>query len=144
MKRKFRIKKRYIVLGSIALLIFLLLFFLSSIVKWYVVKNSEDLIGRKVDIAGLHINYFKWTVKVEDFTMYEVNKKDTFVKFHELFVNFDPWNLLHKEIAFSEIRLDKPWVSIMYADSVLILTIFFLRGIPRLWTPSLKKKAATP
>lgn len=118
MKQKFKIKKRYIILGSIALLIFLLLFFLSSIVKWYVVKNSEDLIGRKVDIAGLHINYFKWTVKIEDFTMYEINKKDTFVNFQELFVNFDPWNLLHKEIAFSEIRLDKPWVSIVYADSV--------------------------
>ncbi len=128
MKRKYRIKKRYIVLGSIALLIFLLLFFLSSIVKWYVVKKSEDLIGRKVDIAGLHINYFKWTVQVEDFTMYEVNKTDTFVKFHELFVNFDPWNLLHKEIAFSEIRLDKPWVSIMYADSVFNFNDFLSPG----------------
>ncbi|HPB25513.1 MAG TPA: DUF748 domain-containing protein [Bacteroidales bacterium] len=128
MKQKFKIKKRYIILGSIALLIFLLLFFLSSIVKWYVVKNSEDLIGRKVDIAGLHINYFKWTVKIEDFTMYELNKKDTFVNFQELFVNFDPWNLLHKEIAFSEIRLDKPWVSIVYADSVFNFNDFLAPG----------------
>jgi len=128
MKRKFKIKKRYIILGSIALLIFLLLFFLSSIVKWYVVKNSEDLIGRKVDIAGLHINYLKWAVKIEDFTMYEVNKKDTFANFHELYVNFDPWNLLHKEIAFSEIRLDKPRVSIIYADSVFNFNDFLSPG----------------
>ena len=128
MKRKFKIKKRYIILGSIALLIFLLLFFLSSIVKWYVVKNSEDLIGRKVDITGLHINYLKWTVKIEDFTMYEVNKKDTFANFHELFVNFDPWHLLHNEIAFSEIRLDKPWVSIIYADSVFNFNDFLSPG----------------
>jgi len=118
MTHKFRIKKRYIILGSIFILVFLLLFFLSSIVRWYLVKNSVELIGRKIDLQELHINYFKCSVRADNFTMYEQNQKDKFVNFGELYVNFDPWNLLHNEIAFSEIRLDKPWVSLVYSDSV--------------------------
>ncbi|HOY32217.1 MAG TPA: DUF748 domain-containing protein [Bacteroidales bacterium] len=118
MKKKFGIKKRYIILVSIGLLLFLFLFFLSDIIRWYLVKNSVELIGRKVDLQELHINYFKCTVRAENFAMYETNQKDKFVNFSELFVNFDPWNLLHNEIAFSEIRLVRPQVSIIYADSV--------------------------
>ncbi|HNW70476.1 MAG TPA: DUF748 domain-containing protein [Bacteroidales bacterium] len=118
MKKKFRIKKRHIILLSIFLVIFLLLFFLSSIVRWYLVKNSEELIGRKIELSGLHINYLKVSVRAENFLMYEKNKADTFVSFKELYINFDPWHLFKNEYAFSEIRLDKPYVSLIYADTL--------------------------
>jgi len=118
MKKKFRIKKRYIILLSIFTIIFLLLFFLSSIVRWYLVKNGEKIIGRKIELSELHINYLTVSVRAENFLMYEKNKKDTFVSFKELRINFDPWHLFKNEYAFSEILLDKPYVSLVYADTL--------------------------
>lgn len=107
-----KIKKRYIVIGSFLLLIFLFLFLLSTFVKSYFVRNSEKLIGRKVNMKELHFNYFKVSVIVRDFKMFEKNGKDTFISFRELYVNFDPWKLLHNEYAFSEISLVDPYVYI--------------------------------
>jgi len=110
------LKKIYIVLLSIILLIFLLLFFLSTIVKVWIVKNSESLIGRKIDLKELHINYLKISIKAIDFVMYEKNKQDTFVAFDELYVNFNPWRLISNEYSFAEIKLVDPYVTIEYSS----------------------------
>ncbi len=110
------LKKRYIVLLSIILLIFLLLFFLSTIIRVWLVKNSESLIGRKIDLKELHINYLKISIKAVDFVMYEKNKQDTFVAFDELYVNFNPWKLISNEYSFAEIKLAEPHVTIEYSS----------------------------
>ncbi len=103
-------KKRHYFLTGITLIIFLVLFFLSTIIKNYIVKHSEELIGRKIALNELHINYFKVQVTARDFTLYEENKKDTFVYFHELLVNYDPWKMISNEYAVSQIRLVNPYI----------------------------------
>ncbi|HET6559801.1 MAG TPA: DUF748 domain-containing protein, partial [Prolixibacteraceae bacterium] len=108
-----RIKKRYLFLGVFALLIFGLLFFLPTITKNYVEKNSEKLIGRKLEIGELHFNYAKVAAQVKDLVLFEDNKKESFVSFSELYINFDPWKLFSKEYAFSEIRLVNPKVQVI-------------------------------
>lgn len=108
-----RIKKRYIFSGIFILLIFGLLFFLSTITKNYVVKNSEELIGRKLAIGELHFNYAKVTAQVKDLVLFEDDKQKSFVSFSELYVDFDPWKLFSKEYAFSEIRLVNPRVQVI-------------------------------
>ncbi len=105
-------KKRYFVLGGITLILFLFLFFLSSIIKSYVVKNSHDLIGRKLTLDELHINYLKVQVSAHNFTLYEENKKDTFVYFNELLINYNPWKLLSNEYAVAQIKLVNPYIYI--------------------------------
>jgi hypothetical protein len=107
-----KIKKRYYVLGSLVLITFLFLFFLSTIIKNYVVNNSKELIGRNITLNDLHINYLKVQVKAKDFTLYELNEKDTFVYFNELLINYDPWKMLSNEYAVSQIRLVKPYIFI--------------------------------
>lgn len=111
-------KKFYIALIIIGLLIVLLLNSLSSIVRWYVVKHSQELTGRQIEIKELHFNYFKTAVRIDDFVMHEAFKPDTFMSFSELYVNYDPWALLTNEYAFSEIRLINPHISIIQNDSV--------------------------
>ncbi len=54
------------------------LFFLSTIVRQYVENNGEELIGRKVSIEDLHLNYAKVSVDIEKFVLYEKNETDTF------------------------------------------------------------------
>lgn len=106
------IKKKYYFFGGIAIALFLFLFFLSTIIKNYVVKNSEELIGRKLTLKELHINYFKVQVIAHKLTLFEENKKDTFIYFSELLINYDPWKMIRNEYAISQIRLVNPYVYI--------------------------------
>jgi len=117
MKTKIKIKKKHIVLSIIFLIVFLIMFFLSTIVRIWLVKNSKEIIGRQIELKELHINYLKFSVEADNFLMYEQNQKDTFVSFQQLYVNFDPWHLLHNEYAFSEIKLINPTVSLIYSDT---------------------------
>lgn len=107
------LKKRYYFIGVFILIIFALLFFLSTITKNYVVKNSEKLIGRKIEIGELHFNYAKVSVQVKDFKLYEDDKTTPFVSFAELYVDFNPWYLISGEYNFSEIRLVQPKVEVI-------------------------------
>lgn len=108
-----RIKKRYIFLGFLSLMVVVLLFFLSTITKNWLVKNSEKLIGRKLEIGEMHFNYAKVAVQLKDLVLFEANKTDSFASFSELYINFDPWKLISNEYAFSEIRLAQPRIQVI-------------------------------
>ncbi|MBL7971940.1 MAG: DUF748 domain-containing protein, partial [Prolixibacteraceae bacterium] len=107
------IKKRYIILGVIILAILTTLFFLSTITRNYLVKNSEKLIGRKLAIGEIHFNYAKVAVLVKDFVLFEDNGADSFASFSELYINFNPWTLPSGEYSFSEIRLVRPQIQVI-------------------------------
>jgi len=108
-----RIKKRYLIPGIIFCILAIFLFFLSDITKNYLVKNSEKLIHRKIEIGELHFNYAKVAVQVKNFAMYEDNKTDQFLSFDEFYINLNPWALLQNEYSVSEIRLAEPKVRII-------------------------------
>jgi hypothetical protein len=108
-----RIKKRYLIPGIIALILGIFLYFLSDIARNYLVKNSEKLIHRKIEIGELHFNYAKVAVQVKDFVLYEDNKTAQFLSFREFYINLNPWTLLRNEYSVSEIRLTEPKVQII-------------------------------
>lgn len=107
------IKKRYLIPGIILGVLAIFLFFLSDIAKNYLVKNSEKLIGRKISIGELHVNYAKVALQVKDFVLFEDNKTDQFLSFSEFYINLNPWTLLQNEYSVSEIRLAEPKVQII-------------------------------
>ncbi|MBN2215249.1 MAG: DUF748 domain-containing protein [Bacteroidales bacterium] len=107
-----KMKKRRLIFGSIILILFLFFFFLSTFLKKWLVKNSNELIGRKINLSELHINYLKAAVRAKDFVMFETNQADSFISFNELYINFDPWHLLRNEYCFSGITLIQPRVFI--------------------------------
>ena len=107
------IRKRYIIGGAVAILLFLVLFFLSTIVKNWLVNHSEKLIGRKVEIGELHFNYAKIAVQAKDVVIYEKDPRTPFFSFHEFYLNFDPWALLGNEYSVSEIRLDQAKLAVI-------------------------------
>lgn len=108
-----RIKKRYFVVGILAFLILAVLFFLSTITKDYLVKNSEKLIGRKIEIGELHFNYAKVAVQVKNLTLFEDNQTDQFLSFSEFYINLNPWTLFSNEYSVSEIRLVNPRIQVI-------------------------------
>jgi hypothetical protein len=111
-------KKRYYLLGAFAILLASLLFFLSSIVKNWAVKNSDELLGRKMAISDLHFNYLKVAVRATEVAIYETNDVDSFISFRELYVDFSPWKLLNKEYSFSKISLDGLYANIVQNDTL--------------------------
>ena len=108
-----RLSRKRIIVISIISLIFLLLFFLSAIVKNYVVKNSKELIGRKLEINELNFNYTKLAARIKGLKLYEQNGIDKFVSFDELYVNISPWKLISGEYSVSQIYLDGLQLSII-------------------------------
>lgn len=108
-----RVKKGYFVLGIFAFLIVAILFFLSTITKDYLVKNSEKLIGRKLTIGEMHFNYAKVSVQIKDLVLFEANQTDSFASFNEFYINLNPWTLPLREYTVSEIRLVNPQIQVI-------------------------------
>lgn len=88
------------------------------IAKNYVVNNSKELIGRKVDIDKLKYNYFTSTARVFDFKLYEANEKDVFVSFDTLIINLEPVQLLFGEKNVEQFYIKDLFVNIEMNDSV--------------------------
>lgn len=103
MKQISRKKKIWLSLLGLILVFF---FFLSSLTRVYVLNNSKELLGRKLEIAELHFNYAKVAVRINDFHLYEQNDIDEFVSFDELYVNVSLWKLFSGEYSLSQIYLD--------------------------------------
>ncbi len=69
-------RKRIKIIGIVLLVVFILLFFLSSIARSYIQKHSEELIGRKIELRQLHFNYLRVSVQwVLDFHIYFLELK---------------------------------------------------------------------
>ncbi|WP_461629043.1 DUF748 domain-containing protein [Labilibaculum euxinus] len=108
-----KLTKGKIIIGSIAIVLFFIFLMLSAIVRYWVNKNSEELIGRKIEISELHFNYAKVSARVKGFRLYELDGNSNFVSFDELYVNINPWKLLAGEYSVSEIYLDGLNVSVI-------------------------------
>ena len=114
----FKQRKRWAKATMISfLIVFLLLFFASTIAKAYINANGKDLIGREVHISSLNINYFTCSISIGDFVMYEENEKDTFLFLSDGYVNLNPWQLFDAEYSVSEIILDGLFVQVIQYDS---------------------------
>jgi hypothetical protein len=114
---KIRLKKRYIVFLLALSIVTVVLVMLPGMARDFLVQHGEELTGRKIDLEKLKINYLQFSITARNFDMYEINKKDIFVHFDELRINFDPWRLLQQEYKFSEITVLKPSVSLLYSGS---------------------------
>ncbi len=115
-------KKSRLIAGIIVSFILLILILIPVIAKLYINKNGEKLIGRKIELHSLKINYFRTRITLKDFVLYEANKKDTFVSFSEFSVNLSPWKLIHKELSFSDITLLNAYVNLEQRDTIFNFT----------------------
>jgi len=116
-KMKVGLRKRYIVFVLALSIVAAALGMLPGVARNYLVEHGEELTGRKLNLEKLKVNYLKFSVTAVNFDMYELNSKAVFVHFDELHVNLDPWMLLQKEYKFSEIRIIKPSVSLLYSGT---------------------------
>ena len=115
----FKIKKnwlRFVVTISVPLIIFL--FFLPTLIKNYVIKNSPELAGRSIDIGSLHYNYFTSTAKIYDFKMHESDDTNTFIKFDTLILNLEPLQFFKDNLEIESLYLKGLTTNVVMTDSL--------------------------
>lgn len=88
-----------------------------ALIKNYIINNSIELAGRKINIANLKYNYFTSTVKVYDFKMFEENGTDHFTTFDTLVLNLEPLKLIQDKIEIEQIYLRGLMVKTVMKDS---------------------------
>lgn len=98
---------------GIILFIFILLFAAPRITRNYMVRHSMELIGRKLDIGSIRVNYITGTLRIDSLVLYEKNPPAVFLGFRRLKINFRYLPLFRNEISISEILLENPHVQII-------------------------------
>ena len=107
------LKKRYkITLGIISFIV-ILLFAAPRFACWYVVKHSNQLFGRKIEIKKIRVNYFTGTFRINEVKLFESDSKTVFLSFNQLKVNLDYLPLFRNEIFVKSISLDDPFVEVL-------------------------------
>jgi hypothetical protein len=111
--KQIKFKKRHkIILGILSFLV-IVLFALPRVGRWYVVKHSNELIGRKLEIKKIRLNYFTGTFRIYEAKLFESDSKTVFMSFDQLKVNLDYIPFLKNEIFVKSISLDDPFVEVL-------------------------------
>ncbi|WP_224485566.1 DUF748 domain-containing protein [Robertkochia aurantiaca] len=112
-------KKTLRIIAISVLAILLLLIFLTPVIaRNYIINNSKELVGRKLDMDKLRINFLTSTLKIYDFKMFEANESDIFVSFDTLIVNTEPYKLISDIISLDQFYLRGLQVNISKRDTV--------------------------
>jgi hypothetical protein len=110
-------KKLKITLISLIAIVMVTMLITPTLIKNYIINNSIELSGRKIDIANLKYNYFTSTVKVYDFKMFEENGTDHFTTFDTLVIDLEPLKLIQDKIEIEQIYLHGLMVKTVMKDS---------------------------
>jgi hypothetical protein len=110
--------KKNKILTGFALSILLVLFFLPTLVKNYIVSHGKELTGRKIAIGQFKYNYFSSTAKIYDFKMYESNEIDAFSTLDTLIVNLEPLQFLNNTFEIEQLYMRGLMAKIIMKDSI--------------------------
>lgn len=83
-----------------------------SITKLYVESNSEQLIGRRVEIGSMGINPLSGTIYVENFKIFEKDALTPFADFADMRLNFSVAALASNRIELNRLRFNALNISI--------------------------------
>lgn len=93
------------VVGVVLGLLLLLSLIASPVAKHYVNKHGEELVGRKVQVEGLRVNFFTGRVVVKGFSLYEEDGTTVFAGFDTLDIGASLPKLLAHTVKLRHITL---------------------------------------
>jgi Domain of Unknown Function (DUF748) len=108
-----RLKKRYKIIGGIILFLSLLLFSAPRVARGYIVKHSHQLIGRRLDIQKIRVNYFTGTLGVDSLILFEPDSRNIFLGFKRLKIRMKYLPLFRNEISVKYVTLDGPYMQVL-------------------------------
>ena len=111
-----------IVAISIAVIIAIVAFAVSPIAKHFLINNSKELIGRKIDMENLSVNIFTGRLQVENFTLYEADDSTSFVAFDLFDVNMNLHKLLSKTAEIESVELSGADIRVVQNGNIFNFT----------------------
>jgi hypothetical protein len=111
--KKFHLKKRHKILLEILLFVVIILFTIPRAGRLYIVKHSPELVGRRLDIKKIRINYFTGTLSVYGVKLYESDSKTVFLSLNLFRINLDYLPLFKNEIFVKYVSLDDPFIQVL-------------------------------
>ncbi len=112
------LKKRYLITACIFLSVALLLLAAPGIARWYIEKNSRELIGRRITIDKIRIRYLTGTLRIRGFKMFEADEKTVFASFRQFSVSVSYLPLLRNEFVIRRISLNDPFIQVTQNGSM--------------------------
>ncbi len=106
------VKVTLIVVGILFLIIVIVSLLISPVAKWYIEKNSKELVGRVVTMDKFRFNMFSGSLRVVAFDMKEQNEQESFCKFDTLSVKVKLFDFLKHKVTIQKIHLSNIHVSI--------------------------------
>ncbi|MBS1667954.1 MAG: DUF748 domain-containing protein [Bacteroidetes bacterium] len=103
----------FIFLTVLVLALVVTVFFLSSILKYEIEKNSEAYTGRKITIENLHVNLFSGNLRLEGLKIFEPKSKAIFFACDKMDANISVHKLLGSKYDIESLVLEKPFISII-------------------------------
>ena len=112
-------KKIFILAGSIILALIILAMILTPpIARWYINKNGKELVGRKISLDKIRINYATFTFRIIGFKLFEKDDSTVFTGFDTLLVDLQPLKLIGSELEVKRLWLIDPVTRITKRDTV--------------------------
>jgi hypothetical protein len=105
-------------LGILALVLLLILFFGPNYAKTYIEDNSQDLVGRQIQIGELDFNGFNGHFLLTDFRLLENTDSAIFIGFDTLYANLALYKLFGGEFLTEALHIHGLKVSVMVKDSL--------------------------
>ncbi|KAF1037467.1 MAG: hypothetical protein GAK35_03920 [Herbaspirillum frisingense] len=90
---------------------------LPSLVKKTAIEQTQEKIGRKLDIGDVTFNPFRLALTASDITLYEADGKTPFFSAKSLLVNASSFSLLRLAPVLDEIKLTTPDVHVVRLDA---------------------------
>ena len=118
------LKKKHKILIGILALIIIVLIAIPIIAKNYINNNGKELIGRKVNLESLSLNYFTGSLSLGEFTIFEENDKDVFLSINGLYVNPNITKIIGQNYVIQNVEIDG-----LKCNTVLTDTIFNFNSI---------------
>lgn len=103
-----KIWQRILIIVGIAFLavVLILLIALPGIIRNYIEKHDQELIGREITIQNIDVNYFTATLEIDGFDMKEADGETSFLSFNRMYAEAHIWSLFKKHIVIKKYHLD--------------------------------------
>lgn len=111
-------RKHIILLTVGVVVLFLLSVFiwaLPAFTKYYIEKNSQELIGRRVQLERIALNPLNGVIRIHDFRMYEADGAEVFLSFELFHLNFSLPALIKNRLDVSSVEIRKPYLNLVQA-----------------------------
>ena len=115
------------VIGSLLGLLLLILLIVPPVTRYVIESNSEDWIGRTVEIDKLGINPFNGRLSIKDLSLYEANQDSIFFHVNHILVDVNLWKLIWGTYHIEQLHIVDPSVRIIQQGDSMNFSDFMTR-----------------